>query len=138
MNNQGEHKEDMLKQYMNHDGSETAPKGFTSKVMARIQLEAKPTVISAKSRTRSLVPLVSVIIIILLLVTALLIPGSEPDSITLPVLTLFQNIRSILPTVNFSSVFGLTLPSVIMYIFIGILFLALFDRALYGIFHREK
>jgi hypothetical protein len=43
-----------------------------------------------------------------------------------------------MPELKASSIFRLTLPSVTIYVFIGILILTVFDRALYGIFHREK
>jgi hypothetical protein len=65
-------------------------------------------------------------------------PGKESDSMVLPLLKFFKNIKSSLPEINFSLVLSLTLPSVLMYVFIGIFVLTLFDRALYGIFHREK
>lgn len=138
MNNREENKEDLLRQYLNPERIETAPKGFTSGAMTRIQKEPVHSVVSAKSRTRNPVPIVFVSVVLLLLVVAILIPGNKSDTIGVPVVNFIKNIRSILPDFNFSSIFRLIIPSVMTYVFIGILVLTVFDRALYAIFHREK
>jgi hypothetical protein len=138
MNNQEKQTEDILRQYLHPEMIEKVPEGFTSKVMTRIQLEKQPSVIEHSFWRRNLIPLISCTLVILLMGAAFLVPGKEPDSMSLSVLKLFKNIKFSLPEVNFSSVFALTLPSVLMYVFIGIFVLALFDRDLYGIFHREK
>ena len=138
MNNQEKHTEDFLRQYIDPESIEKSPEGFTSKVMTRIQLEKQPSEVAQNVWRKNSVPVISGAVILLFLAAAFLMPGSESDSIALPVLKLFKNIKSSLPEVNFSSVFSLTLPSVLMYVFIGIFVLTLFDRALYGIFHREK
>jgi len=138
MNNQEKHTEDFLRQYIDPERIVKSPEGFTSKVMTRIQLEKQPSEVAQNVWRKNSVPVISGAVILLFLAAAFLMPGSESDSIALPVLKLFKNIKSSLPEVNFSSVFSLTLPSVLMYVFIGIFVLTLFDRALYGIFHREK
>jgi hypothetical protein len=138
MNNQEEQKEDLLRKYITSERIEKAPEGFTSKVMTRLQLETMPLIAAGKSRKKNLVPFISVTVTILLLVSAFLIPGSQYDSLTNPVLNLIKNIKFLMPEINLSSIFRITLPSVTMYVFIGILILTLFDRALHGIFHREK
>jgi hypothetical protein len=138
MNNQERNKEDILKQYLDPEMIEKVPEGFTSKVMARIQLEKQPSVIAHSFWRKNSIPVISCAVVILLMGSAFLVSGSESDSMVLPVLKLIKNIKSILPELNFSSVLQLTLPSVLIYVFIGILVLTLFDRALYGIFHREK
>jgi multisubunit Na+/H+ antiporter MnhB subunit len=93
---------------------------------------------AGRSVKKSLVPLISAGVTILLLAVAFLIPGSQTDSITPAFLKLINNIKPLLPEISISSLFKLTLPSVMMYVFIGILVLTVFDRALYGVFHREK
>jgi hypothetical protein len=138
MNNQEKHTEDFLRQYIDPERIEKAPEGFTSKVMTRIQLEKQPSEVAHSLWRKNSVPVISGAVILLLLAAAFLIPGNESDTMTLQVLNLLKNIKSSLPEINFSSVFSLTLPSVLMYVFIGIFILTLFDRALYGIFHREK
>jgi hypothetical protein len=138
MNNQEEHKEDLLRKYITSERIEKAPEGFTSKVMTRLQLETTPLIAAKRSWNKNLVPVISVTVTILLLVSAFLIPVSQYDSLTNPVLNLINNIKFSMPDINMSSIFRISLPSVTMYVFIGILILTLFDRALYGIFHREK
>jgi hypothetical protein len=138
MNNQGKYEEDLLKKYINPERIEMAPEGFTSKVMARIGMENALEKTAGRSVKKSLVPLISAGVTILLLAVAFLIPGSQTDSITPAFLKLINNIKSLLPEISISSLFKLTLPSVMMYVFIGILVLTVFDRALYGVFHREK
>lgn len=138
MNNQEEQKEDLLRKYITSDRIEKAPEGFTSKVMTRLQLETMPLMVAGKSRKKNLVPFISVTVTILLIVSAFLIPDSQYDSLTNPVLNVIKNIKFSMPGINLSSIFRITLPSITMYVFIGILILTLFDRALHGIFHREK
>jgi hypothetical protein len=138
MNDKEKYKEDLLRQYINPESIEKAPEGFTSKVMTHIRMETVPLTAAVRSRKKNLVPVISVAVIILLLVAAFLIPGSQSDSLALPVLNFIKRTKSLLPELNLSSDFRLTLPSVMMYVFIGILVLTLFDRALYGIFHRQK
>jgi hypothetical protein len=94
--------------------------------------------VAEKSRKKNLVPYISSVVTILLIASAVLIPGSQSDSLVNPAFSLIKNIKFSVPEINLSSIFRLTLPSVLMYVFIGILILSLFDRALYGIFHREK
>jgi hypothetical protein len=138
MNNQEKYKEDLLRQYINSENTEEAPEGFTSKVMTRIQLETQLLTSPERSQKRNLIPVIFAIVTILLIVTACLIPGSSSDPLTLPILNLIRSTKSVLPEINLSSVLKLTLPSVMMYVFIGIVVLTFFDRALYVIFHREK
>ena len=138
MNNQEKYKEDLLRQYINPERIEKAPEGFTSKVMSALQTEILPLMRAEKVKKKNLVPVISAVVTILLIASAFLIPGSQTDSLAKPVLSLIKNINFSMPEINLSSIFQLTFPSVTMYVFIGILILSVFDRALYGIFHREK
>ncbi len=138
MNNQEKYKEDLLRQYINPERVEKAPEGFTSKVMTRIQIEAAPLKAAGRLRNRNLVPIISAGITILLIVAAFLIPGSETDLSALPVVKLIKNIKVYLPEINLTSIFSFNLPALMIYVFIGILILTLFDRALNMLFHREK
>jgi hypothetical protein len=138
MNNKEEFKDDLLRKYITSERIEKAPEGFTSKVMTRIQVDTSPLMVAEKSRKKNLVPFISSVVTVLLIASAVLIPGTQSDSLANPVFSLIKNIKFSVPELNLSSIFQLTLPSVLMYVFIGMLILSLFDRALYGIFHREK
>jgi hypothetical protein len=138
MSNQEEFKEDILRQYINPEKIEKAPEGFTSKVMTQIQLETVPVKNAGILRNKNLVPLISTVITIFLVVAAFLIPGSEADSSALPVLQIIKNIRVSLPEVDLASILRLNIPASMIYVFIGILMLTLFDRALNVLFHRRE
>jgi len=138
MNKKGKYEEDLLKKYINPERIEMAPEGFTSKVMTRIQMENASDKVSVWSVKKNLIPVISIAVTLILLAAAFLIPGSQADSLTPVVLKLIKNIKPLLPELSVSSIFRLTLPSVMMYVLIGILVLSVFDRALHGIFHREK
>jgi hypothetical protein len=138
MNNQGKNKEDILRQYIDPERIEKAPEGFTSKVMTRIQVEAVPFKAIGRLRNKSFVPVISTAVTILLIVAAFLVPGSESDSMLLPGLKLIKNIKVSLPEIDITSIFRFNLPESLIYVFIGILILTLFDRALNVLFHREK
>jgi len=138
MNSQEIYKEDLLRKYIDPEMIEEAPKGFTSKVMTQIQLESKPLSVTQTLREKSFVPVISASVTVLLIAAAFLIPDNKSASLTSLFLNLSKNLKISLPEVDLSSVFRLTLPSVMIYVFLGILILTLFDRALYHIFHREK
>ena len=138
MDKQEKYKEDLLRQYINPDRIENAPEGFTSKVMTRIQLDTVPLKDAGRLQNKNLVPVISAAITILLIVAAFLIPGSETDLSVVPVVELIKNIKVALPEINLTSIFSFNLPALMIYVFIGILILTLFDRALNMLFHGEK
>jgi hypothetical protein len=138
MSNQEEFKEDILRQYINPEKIEKAPEGFTSKVMTQIQLETVPVKNAGILRNKNLVPLISTVITIFLVVAAFFIPGSEAESSALPVLQIIKNIRFSLPEVDLATILRLNIPASMIYVFIGILMLTLFDRALNVLFHRRE
>jgi hypothetical protein len=138
MNNQEKYNEDRLKQYINHETIEKAPDEFTSKVMARIRTEVVTEKEAGRLRNRNLVPVISAGITIILLVAAFLITGNKADSSTLQVTDLIKNLKVTLPDINLTALFSQNVKGLLMYVFTGILILTLFDRALYGVFHRKK
>lgn len=138
MSKQEEYKDDILRKYILSEKRENAPEGFTSNVMTRIQLDSIPSVFSVKERKRNLVPYISVLITMVLIVAAMLMPDDQPDALSSPVISFIKDLRFTIPKLNFFSIFHQNLPSVILYVIIGIIVLSLFDRALYGIFKSEK
>lgn len=138
MNSQGNFKDDRLGEFIYPERIEKAPEGFTSKVMTRIHLESVPLKHEEKLRNRNLVPYISVAVTLLLIVATFLIPTDKSDSLSLILLEQFKNLKITLPAIDMSSYFSFSLPSIIIYVFIGILILSLFDIALSGIFRGEK
>lgn len=136
MNNQEKYKEDILRQYINVEKTEIAPEGFTTKVMTRVMLETMPSMAVERSWKRNLIPVIFASVTVLLIVAAILIPYSQSDSLTPSLIRFLKNINTSMPEVNLSSIFKLTIPTVTIYVFVGIFILTLFDRALHGIFKR--
>lgn len=138
MNNKGIYKGDLLRDYMNPERIENAPEGFTSKVMSGLQTEILPLIGAEKVKKKNLIPIISALVTLLLIASVFLIPAGQTDSFAAPVLSLIKNIKVLVPEINLLSFSRLTLPSVTVYVLVGILMLSFFDRALYGIFHKEK
>ena len=136
MNKQEKQSEDLLRQFINPEMIERAPEGFTSDVMTRIQTETVPMRSASRLRNKNLIPVISVSATIMLIVAALLVPGSETGSSILPVANFIKNIKISLPEINLTSILSFNLPALMMYVFIGILMLSVFDRALKALFHR--
>jgi len=127
--------EDMLREYIKPEMIEKSPADFTSKIMIKLQ-EGTLTEPVKRSRKLNYVPLISAAVTLLLTAAALILPASEPESLTLPFLKLMKNLKLSIPSVDLASIFKFNLPSVMIYVFFGILVLTLIDRALYGIFHN--
>ena len=128
--------EDLLRQFINPEMIERAPEGFTSEVMTRIRTEAVPVKSSGRLRNKNLIPVISASVTIILIIAALLVPDSETGSSVHPVADFVKNIKISLPEINLISIFRFNLPTLMMYVFIGILMLSVFDRALKVLFHR--
>lgn len=133
MNSSEKYKDDLLRGYISPAGAENAPEGFTSNVMTRVRLESLPVV----SKKRNLIPVIYGIFTCLLIATAVLFPGNNAESLFNPVIDIFSDIKDYLPVISLSSVLKVNLPSVIIYVFIGIIILTIFDRALRGMFRKS-
>jgi hypothetical protein len=138
MNNQEKLTDDLLSKYIISERIEKAPDGFTSKVMTLVRVEKSHLVSEERSCKKNLVPVLSIVITVLLIVSAYLIPSGKTDPISNPVLSLIKNLKLSFPDVNISSIFRFSLPSVMIYAIIGIIILTVFDRALFRVFHRQK
>jgi hypothetical protein len=138
MNNQPKNKEDLLNKYINPEKIEKAPEGFTTKVMTRIQLETADVKVAGRVRYRNFIPAISAFVTISLVLAAILIPGSQTDPLSQPVLEFFKRIKFSLPEVDFTSIFNSDVPVLLIYVIIGLSVLTLFDRVLSVLFHREK
>jgi hypothetical protein len=138
MNKNEQFEEDTLRKYINAGGIEKAPEGFTSKTMTRIQIETGSSKVSTGSLFKSPVPLVSFLITVALIAAVIFIPGGSSDTIGQSVVKYLGTLDISLPQVDFSSLPQLNLPGWFLYAFLGILFLAFFDKALFGIFHKER
>jgi hypothetical protein len=138
MINRENHTEDSLRQFANPEMISKAPEGFTACVMKKVQIEARPAIITEKHRSRNLVPLISAAITILLIAASVLVSDNNQDLWAYPVLEYFRSFRISLPKIDLTSIFSSDISTIAVYALIGIFILSLFDRALYGIFHGKK
>jgi multisubunit Na+/H+ antiporter MnhB subunit len=137
MNKSGKYEKDILADYINRERIEKAPEGFTEKIMTRIQVESTPERVKEKFRLNILVPLVSGIITVALVISAILFASPEKETTFSSVVKLLQNLQINIPEFRFGSFTGFNLPGWLIYLAVGLFVLTLFDRALYNLFHRE-
>jgi hypothetical protein len=138
MSTQKEFKEDPIGRYFNPEMTEKAPKGFTEKVMGLVNLEARPMKAVSRHANKSYVPAISLAVILILTIVAFTLPSAGNELTPMPWMKMFHNIELPALKVNLDSLLKFKLPGYLPYLFISILFLSIFDRALSGIFHREK
>lgn len=138
MNNHFEKEEDHLKMFLNPEMIENAPDGFTEKIMDVISVE-KESLMSAKNlREKSIVPYISAAVTIVLVILTVLLPFDKQDSSGFLIPDIFKNFKISLPEIDLTSVFTFDIPVLFGYILTGVLILSLFDRALYGLFHKRN
>lgn len=138
MNKQHTFEDDILAKYINPEAIEKAPEGFTSKTMTRIQIESESSKVHRRIFFKNPVPFVSVLVTLILIAAVLFIPSGSSDSIGQSVLDYINNIGISLPRIDLWLFPELNLPGWFAYAFISILLFAFFDKALLGIFNREK
>jgi hypothetical protein len=138
MNKQDQYDEDLLRKFINPERIEKAPEGFTSKTLTRIQIENQSEKVKNGFFAKNRVPLISAIITIGLTTAAIMVPANETGSVGSAIWKYFQSIEFTLPGINNTYFQNLNIPSWISFAIIGIFLLGFFDRALYGIFHKER
>jgi len=131
--------DDFLRSYIDPGKIEKAPAEFTSLTMDRIRLETashKPDKVKAG---RWVVPVLSVLVTAALITAALIfIPSEEGSNLLSRIPGLVPDISIVLPHPDFGFLRDINLPGWMVYGTACIFFLAFFDRALWGLFHREK
>jgi hypothetical protein len=135
--NKPENSNDPVSRFLNREMIEKAPEGFTSKVMTIIQVEPRQEQKSPAKRERSLVPFLSAGVIILLILSTFILPGGS-DLMKFSLADIIQKLGLTLPSFDFSKFNIISLPGWIPYMIAGILILSVFDRALYGLFHKRE
>lgn len=137
MEKQDKFDEDILNQYINSDQIEKAPDGFTSKIMTRIQIERVTNKIPGKSFVGS-VPFVSSLVTIALIIASALLTGNDNDQTSSVLNKYFNDLHFSLPSVDLTNIFRISLPTWLPWVFVGILILTIFDKALFSIFSKDK
>jgi hypothetical protein len=131
-----------------NDTSESAPEGFTQKVMTRITLErvTRATRYESPAMLRPLLTAGAVITVILFLLSAL--PGSDaPSYLTgffsevsslLDSLISDLNLIKLIPDMNLTKSGDINYPTLVVYLTISIALLTIFDRILNHLFMKRR
>lgn len=130
MNKQEMNDDDLLRKFLNPERIEKAPEGFISKTLTRIQIETQSAKMNKGFFIKNRVPIVSAATTAGLIIAAIIIPAGETESVGSTIWKYLQDLEFTLP--------NLSLPGWVSYIMIGIFLLGLFDRALFGLFHKGK
>ena len=138
MNKQEMNDDTLLRKYLNPEKVEKAPDGFTSKTLARIQIDIQSAKVNNGLLVKNRVPLVSAAITAGLILAAIMIPANQTESVGSTVWRYIQDMEFTLPVINNNYFNDLSFPGWFSYALLGILLLGFFDRALSGIFHRGK
>jgi hypothetical protein len=138
MNNSDKLKEDILYQFLNPEKIEKTPQGFTEKLLNRIQFENVSSVGTKWDYKNIKVPLISGLVIVTLIISALLLPSTDKNSILFSELNSLKNISIAFPDNIFKNLTSFVVPGWTIYIPIGIFVLAAFDKALSTFFNRER
>ena len=138
MNKQEMNDDTLLRKYLNPEKVEKAPHGFTSKTLARIQIDTQSAKVKNGLLVKNRVPLISAAITASLILAAVLIPAGQTESVGFTVWKYIQDMEFTLPVINNNYFNDLSFPGWFSYALLGILLLGFFDRALSGIFHSGK
>lgn len=138
MNKQEKYLNDPLRHYINPEGIDKAPEGFTERLMINIRSEPLPRNAQLKLSGISHVPFISTAVVLALVLAVFLFPGNPGDVSAIPGVDIFNNIKISLPSIELTDIFTFHLPATLSYVFAGIIILTLLDRFLGLFFHREK
>lgn len=136
MNKSEEFKEDILKRYINPGKIEKAPEGFTGRVMTRIEMEKKPATVSVHILIRYRIPLFSIGIIAVLILSAMFVTYGGDDQAISSALKPYYDLLTDFPKFNLDKITGISIPVSAVYIMLGIFLLSVLDRFLNLIFRR--
>jgi hypothetical protein len=130
----------LLEKYLNRETIEKAPEGFVYKTLTRIRIETTPEKKSFLVRNR--VPVISAIVILVLIASAILVPSQDPGTGFSRIAEYINQPGSLLPGLSDIRIPEITIPGIIIpewlpYAMTAILLFGFMDRALFRIFHRE-
>lgn len=138
MDNKENQERDILKEYIDPERIEKAPMGFSQKTMARIRIEAGRVPVRESLRFRNLIPFIAGLITIILIISVILVEKSNGSSLFRTIAERAGKWNFTLPHLETDFFTGINFPSITIYLIIGILILALFDRILSLFFHRNR
>ena len=138
MNTQQDYKDDPLRLHLKPEMIEKAPPHFTEKIMQMVSLEPRPVQHVSRFRRIGFIPAISVAFTLALMIAALLSPSSSYNLSWMPGINTLTLISQQAHQINLDALSRITLPAYMPYLFLSILFLTFFDRALRSLFSRHK
>jgi hypothetical protein len=136
MNKQEKYDDDLLRRFLNPGKIEKAPEGFSSKTLARIQIEAQSLKVTKGFLSRNRVPLISAAFTALLIAAAAIIPANEAESVGSTLWKYLVDLEFTLPVISSTFFEKVNFPGWIKYAALIFFLLAFLDRALFKIFHK--
>jgi hypothetical protein len=134
-----EDNDDRLLRYLVSDTHESAPEGFTQKVMTRVTLERVTRATRYESPVKPWPIVVAGAITAIILLTLSTLQGSDiTNSLSGFLSGIPALIDSILPDMQMPKSGGINIPAMFVYLSVSILLLTLFDRLLNSLFSKEK
>jgi len=133
-----ENEKDLIRQHFSSEMIEKAPEGFTQKVMNRIAVEAKPVKKRVMLHREIMIPVISLIIIAVLVTISFITTSDNYELGNVALSSLTRHIDLSFVKASLDALFSFKLPIWLPGLFVSILFLTVFDRALRGLFHKEN
>jgi hypothetical protein len=137
MNKQEEFKDDILTRYIRPEKIDKAPAGFTGRVMTRIRTEKITVTTGNRFFSEYKVPLISFGITVLLIITVVITYSANKDSLFIAYLKPVSDLIDSVAKISFGKLEAISVPGWFGYSMTGILLLAVFDRVLNTLFHKE-
>jgi hypothetical protein len=136
MKREDELKKDLLRDYIGTESFDKAPAGFTERVMETIRLQPVAGVSKRRNHNRFSVPVIFSMVTTGLILAALFLPVGTSKVLLLP--GFLEKIKLPSLEISFDALPSLNLPGWVPFIFISMLILLVFDKALQDLLHREK
>lgn len=137
MNSSGKRDFDLFDNYIGPGKIKKAPEGFTERVMMQVGMENVSVRLHRRSGSVVIIPVIAFVTTMALIIIAGLTTSTGSLFLN-SVSQLLSDIKILIPLINLDKISGFTLPGIIFYIAIGILFLSLFDFALNRIFRKRE
>ena len=131
--------EDRLLRYLVRDNRETAPEGFTDKVMTRVTLERVSRATRYESPVKPATAIGFVAVTVSLIILSSLLPeGSSWNIFTGKIIDTIREIKPTLPDLKLAGESDINIPVMFVYLSVAIFLLTLLDGVLSTLFRRRR
>jgi hypothetical protein len=131
--------EERLLRYLVRDNRETAPEGFTDKVMTRVTLERVSRATRYESPVKPATAIGFVAVTVSLIILSSLLPeGSSWNIFTGKIIDTIREIKPTLPDLKLAGEPDINIPVMFVYLSVAIFLLTLLDGVLSTLFRRRR